>query len=451
MGELYILVLWLQSVPWVEGCPAPCVCHSEPRPSLSCQQQGLSHIPSDIPAHTQRIFLQNNHLSVVRSTSFSTCRNLTVLWLYSNNISHIEAGAFFGLERLEELDLGDNDLRVISPTAFRGLTKLRTLHLHRCRLSELPIGVFTGLLSLQQLFLQDNNLVALHDEMFLDLANLTHLFLHNNKIKTVSDHMLRGLVSLDRLLLHQNRLTFIQHRAFHDLRKLDTLFLFFNNLTVLTGETMEPLVSLRYLRLNGNQWICDCRARTLWDWFKGFKGSSSELECHVPARLAGTDLKRLKATDLEGCYDSSRHTWISVFGSKTRSGKFLSTENPLIAGIPRCCLSDSDKSSIISSKGLPDPSLYNSRQITNNPVKEKENISKTKLMESEPVKNGPNDGPNHQGLKPDDLESNNNPFGKSKCTNSNMSDPQCVKDSGSTAEASKIVFLLTIWLSWCFC
>ncbi|KAM4634091.1 reticulon-4 receptor-like [Polymixia lowei] len=457
VGKLCFLVLWLQSVPQVESCPAPCICHSEPRPSLSCQQQGLRYVPSEIPALTQRIFLQNNRLMVVRSTSFSACRNLTELWLYSNNISHIEAGAFFGLEKLEMLDLGDNDLRIISPTAFRGLSRLHSLQLHRCRLSELPVGVFRGLFSLQQLFLQENNLLALHDDMFLDLGKLTSLFLHSNKLKTVTDHMFRGLSNLDKLLLHQNQVTFIQNQAFHDLGKLTTLYIFFNNLTVLSGETMKPLVSLRYLRLNGNQWICDCRTRPLWDWFKGFNGASSDLECNVPTRLKGKDLKRLKSTDLDGCYDNSHHTWISVFNSKTHSGKFLSTESPLSPGIPQCCLSDNDRSSIFSSKGVPDLSFYNSRQITNNPLKEKENISKTKIIESEAIKNGsqnkqsPNDGPSNLDLKPDGLDFSSNPFGKTKCTQINMSDLECVKDCVSANEVLKIILLLMISLSLCFC
>ncbi|KAK1791998.1 hypothetical protein P4O66_001782 [Electrophorus voltai] len=376
-SRLLCLVLCLQLVRVVSSCPAKCVCYSEPRPTVACQQQGLLSIPTEIPVRSQRIFLQSNKLTVVRSTSFSSVHNLTVLWMYSNNISHIEAGAFYGLERLEELDIGDNsNLRIISPSAFRGLTRLHTLHLHRCGLSELPTGVFRGLFSLQYLYLQDNNLLALHDDTFVDLANLTYLFLHNNKIKVVTDHMLRGLTNLDRLLLHQNRVVHVQQHAFSDLGKLTTLFLFYNNLTMLSAEAMDPLLSLQYLRLNGNQWICDCRARPLWDWFKRFKGSSSELECHLPMALTGKDLKRLKSNDLEGCVDT-----------KTRSGKFHSLDDPLGESIPRCCLSDNDKSSIISSKSLPDPSSYNSRQITNNPQKEKENISRTKVREVERIKN----------------------------------------------------------------
>lgn len=453
-----LLLLWL----WaggaaVDGCPAKCSCFREPRLTMACQQRGLAAVPTEIPSHVQRIFLQINKLTEVRSTAFSLCRNLTVLWIYSNNLRHIEAGAFYGLERLEELDIGDNgELRSISATAFSGLSRLQTLHLHRCGLSELPYGIFMGLSSLQYLYLQDNNLLAIHDNTFLDLANLVVLHLHNNKIKTVTDHMFRGLLSLDSLLLHQNRVSLVHRWAFHDLRRLATLFLFNNNLTALSGETMEPLVSLSYLRLNGNQWVCDCRARTLWDWFKSFKGSSSELECHVPERLFGKDLKRLQSSDLEGCYDIHRHTWTSLLNSRnSRYGKLFSTESPLGAVIPRCCLTNSDKSSILSDKGLPDLSSFNSQQITKNPLKEKENISKTKGVESKNDTHRLNAGNssgtlNHpQGKHKHDLtedqRSSDNPLRK-KC--SQNTDGHCVIDSGSNISSVDIMLLLIIWPFW---
>ncbi|KAM6931330.1 reticulon-4 receptor isoform 1-T1 [Xenentodon cancila] len=455
-GRLLFLVMWLNLVPQTESCPAKCVCYSEPRPTVACQQQGLFFIPTEIPVRSQRIFLQSNKLTVVRSTSFSSCHNLTVLWLYSNNISYIEAGAFYGLEKLEELDIGDNsNLRTISPTAFRGLTKLHTLHLHRCGLSELPVGVFRGMLSLQYLYLQDNNILTLHDDTFLDLANLTYLYLHNNKIKIVTDNMFRGLINLDRLLLHQNRVIYVQPRAFSDLGKLKSLFLFLNNITVLTGETMDPLVSLQYLRLNGNQWICDCRARSLWEWFKRFKGSSSELECHVPDFLAGKDLKRLKNDNLEGCVETPQ-IQTNLFSSKAQSGKFPPTESPLGKVIPMCCLGDNDKSSILSGK---------SRQITNNPLKEKENMSKTKYKQQERTKNETqikqNDGPlgtlsntlekTLENLNPDFIdnpESSTTPNKKKKkCSKKPRSDNQCIKSQGSTLQVLRCLIIPIIWIS----
>ncbi|XP_043924310.1 reticulon-4 receptor-like [Protopterus annectens] len=391
-SKLLFLVLCLNVRHEVKSCPDVCGCYSEPRTTVSCQQLGLAAIPSGIPIRSQRIFLQNNKITFVKSTSFSNCHNLTVLWLHSNNISIIEPGAFYGLERLEELDLSDNaNLKSISSSTFRGLTRLHTLHLHKCSLSDLIIGTFHGLFSLQYLYLQDNKIDNLSDDLFIELANLTYLFLYGNKLKMVSENVFRGLVSLDRLLLHQNKINQIHPRAFRDLGKLVTLYLFNNNLTVLTGEIMSHLVSLQYLRLNGNQWICDCRARSLWEWFKNFRGSSSELECHAPAALFGRDLKRLQISDLNGCLDASNQIRTSIFSTKTKSGKVPTAEAPLMAknGSQRCCHSETDKSSMIyDTKVKSDPSSYNSRISPNNPLKAKGNISKIKYSENDPSKNG---------------------------------------------------------------
>uniref|UniRef100_UPI00398ECDD9 reticulon-4 receptor n=1 Tax=Pristiophorus japonicus TaxID=55135 RepID=UPI00398ECDD9 len=389
-NRLLFLALCLHYLPKAESCPKDCTCYNEPM-TVSCQQQGFESVPDGIPLRSQRIFLQNNKIPLVSTTSFSSRQNLTVLWLHSNNISIIQSGAFDGLERLEELDIGENiNLKSLTPTAFNGLVRLHTLHIHRCGLADLPVGIFRGLGSLQYLYLQENVLEKLQDDLFVDLANLTSLFLHGNRIRSLSENVFRGLVNLDKLLLHQNRISLVHRRAFHDLGKVGLLYLFNNNLTVLTGQTMDPLVSLQYLRLNGNQWICDCRAKSLWDWFRRFRGSSSVLECHIPSRLADSDLKTLDSRDLETCLDSSNQIRTSIFSTRTRSGKLPTVETPSSSkdGSIRCCQPDSDQSSIIYTKDKSAPSSYNSRGSTNNPLKDKENISKSRYTENDLSKNG---------------------------------------------------------------
>lgn len=81
---------------------------------------------------------------------------MQVLWLYGNNITWIEGGAFSNLRVLEELDLGDNPLQRLEGGAFRGLEKLQSLHMHRCKLAALPHDLFHKLYSLQFLYLQVN-------------------------------------------------------------------------------------------------------------------------------------------------------------------------------------------------------------------------------------------------------------------------------------------------------
>ncbi|KAM9328898.1 reticulon-4 receptor [Gastrophryne carolinensis] len=373
----------------VKCCPEACLCYNEPKITFSCSQQRLTAIPLYIPTQTQRIFLHNNKITFIRATSFTACQNLSILWIHSNNISHIESGAFRGLTKLEELDMSDNhNLKSVTPLTFRGLVHLHTLHLNRCGLQDLPLGIFQGLFSLQYLYLHDNNLRFLPDDTFVDLGNLTYLFLHGNKLNTLSENVFSGLKNLDRLLVHQNRLDYIHNRTFHDLKKVTTLFLFSNNLTVLKGEILSPLESLQYLRLNANQWICDCRAKSLWSWLKSFKGSSSELECYVPPILAGKDLKKLTISDLDGCANTSFHqTRTGLFGAKAE--EFADS----------CCQPPVDKTLLPGTSTKSGPSFHTSRILPNIPFKDKENISKTKI-------NGNADHKKNKTYKP-----MNSPFG----------------------------------------
>ncbi|XP_075687204.1 reticulon-4 receptor isoform X2 [Rhinoderma darwinii] len=358
----------------VQCCPDVCLCYNEPKITFSCQQQRLTLIPPYIPVQTQRIFLHNNKITLIKATSFTSCQNLTILWIHSNNISHIESGSFYGLTKLEELDMSDNyNLKTITALTFRGLVRLHTLHLNRCGLQDLPPGIFQGLYSLQYLYLHDNNLHFLHDDTFVDLGNLTYLFLHGNKLNSLSENVFTGLTNLDRLLVHQNRLDMIHHRTFHELKKVTTLYLFSNTLTVLKGEVLSPLLSLQYLRLNANKWICDCRAKSLWSWLKSFKGSSSELECYLPSDLAGKDLKKLGINDLDGC--------ANITFPPIRTDTFSAKTSLNIEEISDSCCQPAIDNSLVSGTNTKSvPSSHTSRNLPNILIKDKENISKTKII-----------------------------------------------------------------------
>lgn len=151
---------------------------------------------------------------------------------------------------------------------------------------------------------KDNHLEYLQDDIFVDLHNLSHLFLHGNRLWSLHQNTFRGLRALDRLLLHHNQLQWVDRLAFHDLKHLTTLFLFNNSLTELAGECLAMLNALEYLRLNDNPWECDCKALSLWEWLKRFRGSTSSVGCVAPAELAGKDLKHLKNEDYPNCSGS---------------------------------------------------------------------------------------------------------------------------------------------------
>ncbi|XP_062856239.1 reticulon-4 receptor-like 2b [Trichomycterus rosablanca] len=316
------LVVWLLACRCAPGkaCPKLCVCYHTPL-TVSCQSQNFTSVPAGVPYDSQRVFLQNNRITELRADSFGF--ETQVLWLYSNNISWIEAGAFSNLRILEELDLGDNpSLRLVEGGAFRGLERLQSLHMHRCGLTELPADLFYKLYSLQFLYLQENQLNNLPDGVFSDLVNLTHLFLHGNRLRVLSENAFRGLVNLDRLLLHDNKIRQVHRRSFRDLGRLTILYLFNNALRELPGQTLKDTTGLQFLRLNDNPWACGCEARSLWQWYRDARVSSSEVVCTSPASREGQDLRFMRELDFATCPlpdpGSLSGTTTTTFSTKTR-------------------------------------------------------------------------------------------------------------------------------------
>uniref|UniRef100_A0A670JT66 Reticulon 4 receptor like 1 n=1 Tax=Podarcis muralis TaxID=64176 RepID=A0A670JT66_PODMU len=154
--ELSLLLLLALELPSSGGCPTDCVCYPSPM-TVSCQSHNFLAIPEGIPEDSERVFLQNNQISLLLRGHFSP--SLVTLWLYSNNVTFVDPNAFRGFSHLEELDLGDNpNLQELSAKTFQGLSRLHALHLYKCGLSSLPSGIFSGLHNLQYLYLQDNRL-----------------------------------------------------------------------------------------------------------------------------------------------------------------------------------------------------------------------------------------------------------------------------------------------------
>lgn len=176
---------------------------------------------------------------------------------------------------------------------------------------------------------QDNHLKFLQDDTFADLHNLSHLFLHGNRLWSLHQNTFRGLRALDRLLLHQNQIQWVDRLAFHDLKRLTTLYLFNNSLVELSGQCLDALPALEYLRLNDNPWSCDCKALSLWEWLKRFRGSTSSVGCQAPDEEVGKDLKQLRKDDFPNC---SPTVPSSESRAQSKTNNLSGTVNPSMNG-----------------------------------------------------------------------------------------------------------------------
>ena len=75
----------------------------------------------------------------------SDLNRVTLLSLYDEEITALQAGDFQGLANLEVLDLDYNSLSELPDGVFDGLANLERLNLNYNNLTELPDGVFDGL------------------------------------------------------------------------------------------------------------------------------------------------------------------------------------------------------------------------------------------------------------------------------------------------------------------
>ena len=202
----------------------------------------------------QELNLGNNDLETLPAGAFSELTALQKLHLFNNDFETLPADVFSGLSALQELNLHTNDLSSLPTGLFSGLTALTTLTLERNQLTTLDdAGLFSGLTALTTLYLGHNNLTSLDAGLFSGLTALTTLYLSDNQLTTLPAGLFGGLTALTTLTLQRNQLTSLNADLFSGLTALTTLYLGHNNLTSLDAGLFSGLTALTTLYLSDNQ------------------------------------------------------------------------------------------------------------------------------------------------------------------------------------------------------
>ncbi|XP_034110226.1 chondroadherin-like [Drosophila albomicans] len=226
----------------------------------------LTHLELPHMTYLRDLYLGHNKLDDFNCD----CPHLLLLYLNDNQLTHVDSTSFQQLPELLELQLSGNLITDIGKNTFQSLTKLRTLNLSRNALTSLPADVFGSSIeqqfTLQQLDLSHNNINVLFENQFELLGGLQLLDLSGNKIAVLKSAHFAGLISLRHLYLGSNDNMELRGHTFETLKQLETLDLSHIGLDILGphlfGYKQEETESIYYylrmahmrkLNLNGNK------------------------------------------------------------------------------------------------------------------------------------------------------------------------------------------------------
>lgn len=180
------------------GCPENCHCHSSSS-FVDCSQQGLAEIPTDLPATTLWLNLQDNQIHQIPAFAFRSVPQLTTLNLANNSLSHLSPAAFQGLPHLQVLNLTQNSLFSLDNTIFHSLPELRELDLSSNSISHLPTSLSETWENLTVFAVQHNRLQHLDRALLESMPSVKLLYLKDNLWKC-NCHLLRLKLWLEKFI-----------------------------------------------------------------------------------------------------------------------------------------------------------------------------------------------------------------------------------------------------------
>jgi hypothetical protein len=196
--------------PKQELCPKNCTCnHTDKFPAVDvqCGDQNLFSVPT---------ITDNDILISLLNLSFNHLNNLTLrgyesaerLYLQYCKLTSIDEKAFYGFKNLKVVDLSSNGLTHIPPNLFTHNHLLDTLILQNNDLmdTDLNIPLLNGPDSLSSLDLQSCKLSNLSSVTFSSLSNLRILDISRNKLILLKSEYLHFLPKLEDIRIESNLL-----------------------------------------------------------------------------------------------------------------------------------------------------------------------------------------------------------------------------------------------------
>lgn len=173
--------------------------------------------------------------------------NVQKIQLEFQRLTKIRSSAFRGACNLIEIDLDHNQILYINENAFRDLYNLTILSLSKNNLTVIRANTFAGAINLRRLHLNQNKIELIEDGAF-NLPNLENILLQNNRLKKLSGSMFIGTPRLREAVFEENELTQISE-AFTHLHGLEVLILDYNDIEDINLMKFAHLTELNHLSL----------------------------------------------------------------------------------------------------------------------------------------------------------------------------------------------------------
>ncbi|XP_003428651.1 leucine-rich repeat and transmembrane domain-containing protein 1 [Ornithorhynchus anatinus] len=178
-GELLLLSSIILFIHGVCGFPEMCFCHPSSK-TVDCSNQGLTEVPSNLPAQTQILYLRDNRIWIINESSFNETAWLKILDLSNNSLSTLSPGAFHGLHYLQVLNLTQNSIRTLENKIFNSLPQLRELDLSSNGIVHLPESLGDAKENLTLFAVQQNQLQHIDRVLLESFSNLRVLLFKDN-------------------------------------------------------------------------------------------------------------------------------------------------------------------------------------------------------------------------------------------------------------------------------
>ncbi|QQP52284.1 Uncharacterized protein FKW44_004393, partial [Caligus rogercresseyi] len=263
---------------------------------LNLENNNMKNLPRNLlhkNVHSSLIDvrLAQNQLSIIKTGTFVSLKELTTIDLSANRIQTLESTGFFNLRNLLTLILSHNEIRQIDPKAFSNLWNLRKLDLSYNKLTGFEFDFLENCtkhasnpLSLD---LSHNQITQVKAAVFSKTPSpiMSELKLSHNRLKEVPRNILESIIKklkimdlshngisrikkddfiipssssmismmLQVLKLSHNSLNQLDKRCFDSLMEIQILYLDNNALEMLQFAQFSGLTSLRILDLHSNK------------------------------------------------------------------------------------------------------------------------------------------------------------------------------------------------------